>query len=57
MSGWFTEEKWPRVYAAEIMSEPSKEKRKEMFKEVPAHLQDIVWAHCLTALRGSNGKS
>jgi len=57
MSGWFAEEKWPRVYAAEIMSEPSKEKRREMFKEVPAHLQDIVWAHCLTASRGSNGKS
>ena len=52
MSGWFSEEKWPRVYAQEIMAESCKEKRKEMFEQVPLHLQKLVWLHCLQAVRG-----
>ena len=52
MSGLFSGEKWPRVYAQEIMTESCKEKRKEMFEQVPLHLQKLVWLHCLQAVRG-----
>lgn len=52
MSGLFSVEKWPRVYAQEIMAEQCKEKRKEMFERVPERLQELVWVHCLQAVRG-----
>jgi hypothetical protein len=44
-------DKWPRQYAAEIMAVRDKEKRKEMFKQVPDHIRDIVWDHCVNATR------
>ena len=37
--------KWPRVYAAEIMSETSREKRLLMLEKVPDHLQALVKRH------------
>jgi hypothetical protein len=49
---WFSEEKWPRQWAAEIMALPTKEERREMFNQVPKHLQELVWAHCEQAVRG-----
>lgn len=56
MSGWSSGEKWPRVYAREIMEEQCKEKRKAMFEQVPKHLKDLVWTHCLLAVRGPHAK-
>jgi hypothetical protein len=53
---WFSEEKWPRVWAAEIMALPTKEERREMFGQVPEHLRDLVWAHCEQAVRGPHVK-
>jgi len=45
-------DKWPRQYAAEIMAVRDKEKRKQMFEQqVPEHLRDIVWDHCVNATR------
>jgi len=44
-------DKWPRTYAAEIMAVPDKEKRKEMFQQVPEHLRGLVWDHCVNATR------
>ena len=49
-------DKWPRQYATEIMAEPDKEKRREMFDRVPEQLQDMVWDHCQTAMRTRNAK-
>ena len=37
--------KWPRTYAAEIMSETSLKTRREMLEQVPAHLQSLVKKH------------
>jgi hypothetical protein len=56
MSGWSSGEKWPRVYAREIMELKSKEERKAMFEQVPQHLKDLVWTHCLLAVRGPHAK-
>ena len=48
--------KWPRHYASEIMAEPCKEKRREMFNEVPDDIKEMVMKHCKTSLiGGSNG--
>ena len=49
--------KWPRVYAAEIMSETSREKRLLMLEKVPDHFQALVKRHVEVAyeLRKSVG--
>lgn len=44
-------DKWPRTYAAEIMAVPDKEKRKEMFQQVPEHIRGLVWDHCVNSTR------
>lgn len=46
-------DKWPRTYAAEIMAARDKEKRKEMFEQVPEHIRGLVWDHCVNATRRS----
>lgn len=45
-------DKWPRRYAAEIMAEPNKDKRREMFERCPEDLKELIWAHCVNAARG-----
>lgn len=49
---WFHEDKWPRHYAAEIMSVECKEERRAMFEQVPDHLKDFVYRYCELAVRG-----
>jgi oligoendopeptidase F len=49
--------KWPRHYAADIMNEPDREKRKAMFEKVPERIKDMVYAYCLMANRSGNGRN
>ena len=52
---WFSDQKPPRKYAEEIMQEPSKDKRREMFDRVPDEFKEMVMSHCKTAMRANHG--
>lgn len=49
-------EKRPRQYAAEIMAEPNRDKRRRMLAEVPDRYRDLVETHVRNgfALRSCN---
>lgn len=37
--------KWPRQYAAEIIAEPVRDKRRAMLDQVPPDFRDLVKTH------------
>ncbi len=37
--------KWPRQYAAEIINEPSRDKRREMLERVPEEYRELTRKH------------
>lgn len=46
----------PRQYAAEILAEPSKERRRQMLDEAPPEYRELIERHVRNAWR-SGGKS